>query len=381
MSDVFPEVTLTSQDASWHPNAGMVNGNKYSSSLSAQKILLLGFMIIFTTTLGHSNPAEDKTMIKNGLIATKNINISLNSIENKKITRKRQSKSLEKVRKRKKKSGSYYPIQDEQSKSPNSISSSTQPPGSEKEEHKNKLKNNQNLTKSKIENLETILKTNTSQEDTEQIIPIKLNLEYVDFNRETRDDTSIKDDLLTLPAVGFSETSRSLPSARKPTVRGLDNFITTRTSSRTLFPPHRRTYSVTSSSRTTPHPTSFFTAKTPEFNHVSFLTHPSTVTKVRDNNRKSFQDKNFQTNFGEKIINVVDDIILGNAGEKTAIRASRIPKNGFQSFFTLGAPRETNPTTTTTTTTTTTIKPKSFQEKDFQVNPWTRDAFHTEVFK
>ena len=359
----------------------MVNGNKCGSSFSAQKILLFSVLSLFISTLGHSDPVEDKTMNRNGLTAIKQFNVSLNSILNNKISRKRQSKSLEKVRKRKKKSGSYYPIRDKQSVSVNSISSLAKAPGSEKEE--NKLKNNQNLTEANIDNnLEITIKTNTSQEDNEQIIPIKLNLEYVDVNRDTRDDASIKDDLLTSPAVVYNETSRSLQSARQQSVRGLENFITTRTSSRTLFPPHRRTYSVTSSSSSpTPHPTSFFTAKTPEFNHVSFLTHPSKVTSARDNNRKSFQDDHFQTNFGEELIRVVDDLSLGNTGEKTTIRDSRIPKNSFKSFFTLGAPRETNPTTTTTTTTTpTTIKPKSFQEKDFQVNPWNRDAFHTEVF-
>ena len=356
----------------------MVTGKKYSQ-LWGQKILLFSAMIIFTSVLSHSNPVEDKTMNSHGATITKHFNVSLNSIQNNKISRKRQSKSLEKVRKRKKKSGSYYPIRDEEPESANSLSSPSQV---------EKLKNNSNLTESKIDNLEITDKTNRSQEATEQIIPIKLKLKYVDFNRETRDDTSIEDDLLTSPAVGYNETSRvpgpgSLPSARQPTIRGLDNFITTRTSSRTLFPPHRRTYSVTSSggSRTTPHPTSYFTARTPEFNHISFLTHPNLV---RENNRKSFQDKNFQTNFGEKLINVAEDIILDHTEDKTTIRDSRIPKNGFKSFFTLGAPRAprpTRPTTTTTTTTTTTMKPKSFQEKDFQVSPWSRDAFHTEVDK
>ena len=356
----------------------MVSGNKSSSSLLAgQKILLLSVMIVFTSILGHSEPAEDKTMDTNGLRTIKHLNVSLNSIQNNKISRKRQSKSLEKVRKRKKKTGSYYPIRDEEPES------STQPSDSVKKE---KLKNNQNFTDSKIDNLElSLVETNTSQEEPgHQIIPLKLDLKYVDLNRETRVDTSIPDDLLTSPAAGYNETS--LPSPRQPTVRGLDNFMTTRTSSRTLFPPHRRTYSVTSSgrSRTTPNPTSYFTAKTPEFNHVSFLTHPSLL---RENNRKSFQDDNFQTNFGEEIINVVDDIIIGNTEEKTTIRDSRIPKNGFKSFFTLGPIRSTRPTkprrptTITTTTTTTTVKPKSFQEKDFKVTPWSRDAFHTEVYQ
>merc|ERR1711997_181939 len=100
-------------------------------------------MIIFTSVLSHSNPVENKTMKRNTTVtATKHLNVSLNSlnsIQNNKISRKRQSKSLEKVRKRKRKTGSYYPIRDEEPES------STQPSDSVKKE---KLKNKQNFTDS-----------------------------------------------------------------------------------------------------------------------------------------------------------------------------------------------------------------------------------------
>ena len=120
----------------------MVTGNK-CSQLSGQKILLFSVLVLFASSLGHSNPVENKTMNTNGLTAGKHFNVSLNAIQNNKISRKRQSKSLEKVRKRKKKSGSYYPIRDEESESANSISSPTQV---------EKLKNSPNLTESKIDN-------------------------------------------------------------------------------------------------------------------------------------------------------------------------------------------------------------------------------------
>ena len=339
---------------------------------------------------------RDNQSVKNSLTDYKSLNISLNSIENDKIGRKRQRKSLEKVRKRRKekKPRSYYPVRDAESET----GVSGPPDG----------KLNGNSTRDELKPIdsftESVHDTNRSSETEtisslknrmEKFIPIKLNLEYVDLNRDKTRNNSLTDDVLAEPGdepagSRIDDFSRKLPSNRQSSVRGLDNISAGRTSSRTLFPTERRTYSVYSpttssaSKRTTPSPTSYFNAKTPEFNHVSFLTHPSQLstkssvtTTVRDNNRKSFDSGDFQTNFAQQIINAVDDIIVGSQDEKTDTRNSRIPKNGFHSFFKMGSPLPAS----TTTRKPTTLKPKTklFEEKDFQVSTWGRDAFHTEV--
>ena len=47
-----------------------------------------------------------------------------------------------------------------------------------------------------------------------------------------------------------------------------------RTSSRLLYPPDIKRTSSSVLSSTTPHPVSFITTATPEYNHISYLTHP-----------------------------------------------------------------------------------------------------------
>ena len=324
-------------------------------------------LVIVHSVLGHSDTFgyKDLKVLTPSLALDKPLNISLNSILNHQQSQKGRNKSGGKTIKRtkEKKSRTYYPIKDTESNSGMWTHNST---NSKKEDFKDM---NNNI-------LET--EANSSEnESLEHFTPITLSLEYVDLNRDqagNRSEAGVDDsDHITSRPDDFS---RKLPG--HSSVRGLDKIIAGRTSSRTLFPTDRRTFSVSSpttssaSLRTTPHPTSYFTATTPEFNHISFLTHPSKLTSGRENNRKSFNDGNFQTNFAQQVVNAVGEVILGGQEDT---RKSRIPKNGFHSFFKMGSLTSTS-SPLTTTTKGTTFKPKIniFEEKDFHVN-----TFHHEV--
>ena len=358
----------------------MVNGQR---TFSCDKILIFSVLVILNLVLSHSDTSSyrnmkvrDKDPVRH---STTPYNISLNLIENDQISRKGKNKSLGKIRKRvkEKKSRSYYPVKDSHS----NLEVFTNNSSNSKEED---IKNQTNVLESDAKSSEN--------ESMENFTPISLSLEYVDLKRDktgNRSKAAIDDPLDESAddndntATRSDDFSRKLPSPDHSTVRGLDKIIAARTSSRTLFPTDRRTYSVSSpttspaSARSTPHPTSYFTATTPEFNHISFLTHPSKLsTSVRENNRKSFNDGHFQTNFAQRVVNAVGEVILGG---KEDTRTSRIPENGFHSFFKMGSPISTSSPTIspfTTTTQKTTFKPKIevFEEKDFHVN-----TFHTEV--
>ena len=86
-------------------------------------------------------------------------------------------------------------------------------------------------------------------------------------------------------------------SRRLPTLNREHPSVVPRTSSRLLYPPAIKMKSSPNVPTSTPHPVSYLNSATPEYNHVSYLTHPNELDLIKittANPGKFGSKKNFQ---------------------------------------------------------------------------------------
>ena len=280
------------EDAARHLKSGMVK-RRGPHTVPPQKLLskiskIIVFQILTVIVMGAS--AESKIssiMLGKSEIAGKLPVNEINFMEKEKKVRRVKMRGGKKAR-------NYYPIKDG-SGTENSIST---------ESVENKVTTmspattttpNTTFSTTTTDNYQLMTMLSTSKPSYVNIIRntgVSTNTTQTQplFNIEQEDSSPANRELLE----DRTEFSRRLPASDNDDEDEDDEPMQSRTSSRLLFPP---------AIKSTASPTSYMTALTPEFNHVSWLTHPSSTssTPATFSLGKMFglteSEVNYQTNF------------------------------------------------------------------------------------